>query len=463
MSAMRASAPSGSSPAYQAVRREIEMRAATVERGLREHVLDRGKLAVVQAPPGSGKTWLLLKTAHAAYKAHRRVAIATQTNSQADDICHRLARDYPEVPVVRFAGSGSSPIALGRSVTWEVKTGNLPLSSCVVVGTAAKWGLVKIDHPFDILFVEEAWQLSWADFMLLGQVAERFVLIGDPGQIPPVVSVDVARWETSPRPPHLAAPRVILDDARLRPEQWSLPASRRLPSDAVELVRPFYDFEFAAFAAPSERAVLADLGGPSPVDRAIDLLREGSVAAMTLPTPEAGPPLECDEELAKTAAGVAARLLARAATARINGVTAPVLPEHVGLVATHRVMNGAMELALPRGLRGKVRVDTPERWQGLERPVMIAVHPLSGVARPSAFDLETGRLCVMASRHLAGMLVLGRDHVGETLRSFIPSADQPLGRPDVAGRGLRDNLTFWEALEQRGRVVSLGSVAPHRG
>jgi hypothetical protein len=40
----------------------------------------------------------------------------------------------------------------------------------------------------------------WADFMLLGQVAERFVLIGDPGQISPVVSVNVSRWETSPRP-----------------------------------------------------------------------------------------------------------------------------------------------------------------------------------------------------------------------------------------------------------------------
>lgn len=45
---------------------------------------------------------------------------------------------------------------------------------------------------------------------------------------------------------------------------------------------------------------------------------------------------------------------------------------------------------------------------------MIAVHPLSGVLRPSAFDLETGRLCVMASRHLAGMVVLGRDHLGLT-------------------------------------------------
>ena len=37
------------------------------------------------------------------------------------------------------------------------------------------------------------------------------------------------------------------------------------------------------------------------------------------------------------------------------------------------------------------------------------VHPLSGVVTPSDFDLETGRLCVMASRHKAGLIVLTRD------------------------------------------------------
>ena len=86
---------------------------------------------------------------------------------------------------------------------------------------------------------------------------------------------------------------------------------------------------------------------------------------------------------------------------------------------------------------------------------MIMVHPLSGVVRPSAFDLETGRLCVMASRHLAGMLIVGRDHIGDSLERFIPTADQPIGRPDVAGRGHLDNLTFWSEISERGRVARL--------
>ena len=108
--------------------------------------------------------------------------------------------------------------------------------------------------------------------MLLGQVADRFVLIGDPGQIPPVVSVDVLRWETSPRPPHVAAPRLILQDSRLRPEQWQLPATRRLPYDSAALVRKFYDFDFDAFAQPGERAIVASLGGNGAADKVIDSL-----------------------------------------------------------------------------------------------------------------------------------------------------------------------------------------------
>ena len=437
-----------------ATNQDIERQAKAIERNVGEHVADYGRLAVVQAPPGSGKTWLLLKTVEKAFRIGRRVAIATQTNAQADDICRRFARDYPKIPVFRFASGQSIPTTLGASVTWATETGELPFEKCIVVATTAKWALVNIPAAYDVVFVEEAWQMSWADFMLLGQVSERFVLIGDPGQIPPVVSVDVQRWETSPRAPHIAAPRLILEDGSQRPEMWQLPATRRLPYDAASLVRPFYDFEFGATAAEGERAVLASPGGQSPEDKLIESLSTGSVAGMTLPTDDSGPPLHTDVDLAEHAAKVVQRLLRREAKIRIGGKTLPLEPEMIGMCATHRVMNSALALALPSRLQGKVMVDTPERWQGLERPVMILVHPLSGVVRPTSFDLETGRLCVMASRHLAGAVILTRDHVTETLKETIPSATQPIGQPDVSGRGLFDNESFWSTLLERGRVVS---------
>lgn len=435
-------------------RQEIQRRLEDTRARLLAH-LDRGdRLAVVQAPPGSGKTHLLLQAVAHAVKAGARVAVAAQTNNQADDICTRLSAGYPKVKAVRFAANSAiPPKGFPKSIDWETDSGDLPSKAHVAVGTAAKWGLVSIANAFDYVVVEEAWQLSWADFMLLAQVSSRFVLIGDPGQIPPVVSIDVSRWQTAPRPPHESAPDVVLRDDSLPALRLSLPATRRLPHDTTQMIQSFYPFTFESWAGPGDRAVHPGKPGKGPADKAIDLLDSGSSSALLLPTPAGGPPLEDDEEVAVAAVSVVERLLDRKAVVEIDGDKVPLEADQVGLCATHRVMNSEMELALPKKLRGHVRVDTPERWQGLERHVMVIVHPLSGVTNPSSFDLETGRLCVMASRHKAGLVVISRDHLPETLDEYLPSAEQAVGHPDVTGRGHAQNQAFWGELEKAGRVV----------
>jgi hypothetical protein len=219
------------------------------------------------------------------------------------------------------------------------------------------------------------------------------------------------------------------------------------------MIQSFYPFTFESWAGPGDRAVHPGKSGKGPADKAIDLLDSGSSSALLLPTPAGGPPLEEDKEVAAAAASVVERLLERKCAVEIDGKKLPLEADQVGLCATHRAMNGAMELALPNRLRGHVRVDTPERWQGLERNVMVIVHPLSGVTNPSSFDLETGRLCVMASRHKAGLVVISRDHLPETLEEYLPSAEQAVGHPDVTGRGHAQNQAFWGELEKAGRVV----------
>jgi len=438
----------------------IASQSQKVEDQLKASISDGEPLVVVKAPPGSGKTFLLLRgVAHAA-ALDLRVAVGAQTNAQADDICLRVARDYPDMFVYRFAAGSSTPRDLGANIHWITDKGDIPPGPAVVVATVAKWALTQILKTFDILFVDEAWQMAWSDFMLCGQVSGRFVLIGDPGQIPPVVPIPVHRWETSPRAPHQPAPELILADPGLPVRLLELPACRRLPHDSVDLVRPFYDFDFGAWAQPGERwtRALPSRDGSHPVDPALDLLADTSVVAVTLPTPEEGPPLELDENIARLAAETATRILDRGAEVADDdtGEARPLKPSDVGLAATHRVVNTAIADALPKTLPSAgVRVDTPERWQGLERKLMIVVHPLSGVTHPSAFDLETGRLCVMTSRHRSGLVVIGRDHIRETLETHLPSAEQAVGRPDVTGRGHTANLRFWETMDESGRLLAL--------
>lgn len=420
---------------------------------LAAYLADGGQLAVVKAPPGSGKTFTLIEVLARLAAAGMRIAVAAQTNSQADDICRRFAKSHPGCALARFSsGTLASPPDFPLLVQRVTKTADLPTVPGVTVATTAKWSLTNVGAGYELLAIDEAWQMSWADLMQCATVSGRFLMIGDPGQIPPVVTIDVRRWETSPRAPHVAAPDVVLGESAFEPIRFvgSLPACRRLPNESVDFVRPFYDFDFEAYQQAGTRGIdLTDSG-----HRWAEALRAGRPLAITIPTPDHGPPIEVDHEIATAAATVVKELLANDVDVRGIDPRRRLRVNDIGVTSSHRVMNAALASALSP-LTNDIRVDTPERWQGLERPVMIAVHPLSGVIDPSAFDLETGRLCVMASRHQAGLIVLTRDHVGETLRDYVPSAGQSPGRPDVVGRGHDAHLRFWSQLEAAGSVVGL--------
>jgi len=407
-------------------------------------------VSIVSSPPGAGKTTTLLSICRHAMRARKRIGVACQTNAQADDVCRRLSTVIRPDQIYRFVGGGSeSPPPFGdcQVVSSAKDIAGGPL---VVVGTAMKWALIKSAPPIHMFLVDEAWQMAMATFVPLLRFCDRFILIGDPGQIPPVVSAPTQRWETSRNPPHLSAPEVLR--ARMDVNAVSLPATWRLPNDTARLVRGFYEFDFESASLPGERKLhfmTGKSGGNRLIDAALDRLMDHSIARVQVPMPTVGGLAQSDPEVATVAAETVKRALARDATATAldRRVTKKLEPGDIGVAASHRVMVQAVLSSLPEKLRVAVKVDTAERWQGLERELMVVVHPLSSMENPGEFDLETGRLCVMASRHQSGLIVIGRDHIGRTLDGILPSATQPLGRPDAVSRGLRQHREFWGHLD----------------
>ena len=63
-----------------------------------------------------------------------------------------------------------------------------------------------------------------------------------------------------------------------------------------------------------------------------------------------------------------------------------------------------------------------------------------------------GRPCVMISRYRSGLLVVSRDQIRTTLENHIPVANQPVGRPDVPGRGHRAQLQSWGRITETDRA-----------
>ena len=412
-------------------------------------------VAVVSSPPGAGKTRTLVAICQHAIKARKRVGVACQTNAQADDVCKRLAIEIGAGRVCRYISSNGddTPPVTGCHV--ETTANKIPAGPLVVVGTTMKWALIENAPDVDLFLIDEAWQMALASFLPILRFCDRFILIGDPGQIPPVVSAPTERWETSTNPPHRAAPEVLRE--RMDVTRISLPATWRLPHDTANLIRDFYDFEFESAALEGERWLrfsAAKSGTVAGVDKALDHLARHSIARVLVPMPNAGGLAQADPDVAAAAAATVARALERKATATAvdrDVANKALKPIDIGVAASHRVMVQAVLSNLPSDLRTHVKVDTAERWQGLERELMVVVHPLSSMENPGEFDLETGRLCVMASRHQSGLVVVGREHIGDTLDGILPVAAQPIGQPDAVARGLKRHRAFWKHLDESER------------
>ena len=101
-----------------------------------------------------------------------------------------------------------------------------------------------------------------------------------------------------------------------------------------------------------------------------------------------------------------------------------------------------------------VHVETANRFQGLERKVIIALHPLSGRRRVTEFALEAGRMCVAISRHRVACIIIGRDGVRECLDDLPADEGRFLGQSDDPFfDGWRAHSRLWTALESRNAII----------
>ena len=414
----------------------------------------------LDSPPGAGKTGVVERLAvQALGLMEERCAIATQTNEQSFDVVRRLGRGYPRLRFWLFAREGlavpSDVLGLPNVAVVDDLAAISP-GPCVVVANAAKWSWVAEDRAgaFDLLVVDEAFQLPDYRFLQIANLARRIVLVGDPGQIDPVVRGEIERWSSDPAGPHVPAPGALLSRypsvARM-----ALPVSRRLPPDTVAIVQPaFYPrLPFTALALPSDRAVRPGTASGSPLDPAIDQAATGStLMQLELPTLVTG---EYDPELAGAVVALIERLLARGTSVLDEGVTRRLTPSAIGVACAHVSQVNAVRERLPASLAG-VFVETANRFQGLERPVMLVHHPLSGRTDAAEFHLDAGRLCVMLSRHRVACFVLARAGILDALDRYAPSGDRVLGiDQDAEYEGWRAHVTIQAQLQVRGAVVPL--------
>jgi len=343
---------------------------------------------VVPSPPGAGKTRLVtLLAAALSDRAGMRVGIAAQTRQQAIELARRAGtlgvhavliwpRSQPR------PASGSTPPVSGSRIRFPVQGGG------IMIATTARWLYCDPhSHYCDIMLVDEAWQATYADIGALGAFAGQIVCVGDPGQIAPVVTGAVSRWERDPRGPHIPAPdalRAAHEDALT---VVPLLHTWRLGPATTAIVQPAY-YPHLPFASKRPPEHLAGPSGQLP-----------EIAHRPVPAP-GGP----DDPLLTAACAARVRELAGGHQLHTAAGARSLAPADIAVVAPHVSQAGAIRALLadmPDVLTG-----TANQMQGLERPAVVTLHPLAGYREPGGFNADPGRACVMLTRHRAHLTVI---------------------------------------------------------
>ncbi|MER6051952.1 AAA domain-containing protein [Streptomyces sp. NPDC001793] len=398
---------------------------------LRDTLHSNRRGVVVDSPPGAGKSTLVVRAARELAAAGRRLMIVAQTNAQVDDLVLRLAAKDPDLPVGRLHSSepGAFDPALAElpAVRTSARIADLAAMD-VVVSTAAKWAWTKVEEPWRHAIVDEAYQMRSDALLSVAGLFERALFVGDPGQLDPFSVVGADQWAGLSYDPSASAVSTLLAHNPDLP-QHRLPVSWRLPASAAPLVSgAFYPYTpFRSGTGPGDRRLAFGVAGDgSAVDRVLDEAAESGWGLLELParhTPRTDP------EAVRALALVVRRLLDRggAATSEQADAPAPLTAARIAVGTAHRDQAAAVRAALAElGVTG-VAVDTANRLQGREFDVTVVLHPLSGRPDATAFHLETGRLCVLASRHRHACIVVCRAGVAELLDEHPATEPVQLG------------------------------------
>ncbi|MGW0929994.1 AAA domain-containing protein [Streptomyces sp. NPDC002644] len=399
---------------------------------LRDTMAGAHRGVVVDSPPGAGKSTLVVRAALELADAGRPLMVVAQTNAQVDDLVLRLHEKRPDLPVGRLHSSDADAYDKALEDLDNVLLSDKAAALAglpVVISTAAKWGHVKpSDAHWEQAIVDEAYQMRSDALLTVAGLFDRALFVGDPGQLDPFSVVGAEQWAGLSYDPSASAVTTLLAHNPGLP-QHRLPVSWRLPASAAPLVSDaFYPYTpFRAGTGPDDRrlafGVPSDGSGP---DRVIDEAAVSGWGLLELPhrlTPRTDP------EAVRAVAQVVRRLLDRggAAVSERSPDPVPLTADRVAVGTAHRDQAAAVRAALADlGVRDVV-VDTANRLQGREYDVTVVLHPLSGRPDATAFHLETGRLCVLASRHRHACIVVCRAGVADLLDAHPSTEPVQLG------------------------------------
>ncbi|MXR19394.1 AAA domain-containing protein [Halobacterium bonnevillei] len=153
--------------------------------------LNAEDFALVHGPPGTGKTYTIATLIREFVERGDRVLLAAFTNRAVDNALEAL-REQGYSDIVRVGTSNGiredmQDLRLNQSGNPAECARALQTADVVAATTATCGSRVMREQEFDVVLVDEASQLTEPDTLAAINHGDRFVLVGDHEQLPPVV------------------------------------------------------------------------------------------------------------------------------------------------------------------------------------------------------------------------------------------------------------------------------------
>lgn len=422
---------------------------------------------LLRAAAGAGKSYALRRMVKEAldHPACSRVAVTAFANKQVFPLAGDLGKELGAKHVCLFIAEkrrADVPEDVLDHVTIAHSSKTIPASATVIVGVSHKLGvrgerarLLELlgpaangERPFDVLMVDEAWQLPLHRFATVEGLAPIVVGVGDVGQLPPIAPGENP-WRGDPGyNPYRAWPTDF--DGLATTCSIDLPAVWRPTAEQLPLWRAFYgDWDrLDCVAAPGDRSIrLPKLPAPAsdmwhavatgvPVLLEVDGLEDPEQADIDLPLLG-----EVERLLGPLLAGgfeIVERRYDGTGHPQDERTVSSLDPEGDPLIVILATRNQAVDDATEMAERlteryelpdGVIRASTVDSWQGQTNRITIAVHPLSGAAKLDEFNSAFGRLAVTCTRATHGLLMVARGGLDELLATTPPRPGTPFGEP----------------------------------